>query len=172
MHHRLFDFIEDLLAVDLGVASMAAVIAEIFTGEPELCLKLKEHHVARIFSLIAQPELPGRPELLHALQAMAKVRKLVLLFLVLIGSIIHDIVYPLKVEKLDLPIRRNQAFIVTYFSKTRERFCDHLLGDDKQEGSSSSKLINQGEGNISLGEMERKGSEAARKELLIQVATL
>ena len=75
MHHRLFDFMEDLLGVDIGIAIMAEVIAEIFTGKPELCLKLKEHHVARIFLLVAQPELPGRPELLHALQAMAKVRK-------------------------------------------------------------------------------------------------
>ena len=74
MHHRLFDFMDDLLAVDIGIASMAEVIAEIFTGGPELCLKLKEGHVARIFTLVAQPELPGRCELLYALQAMAKVR--------------------------------------------------------------------------------------------------
>ena len=65
---------EDLLDVDIGIASMAGVIAEIFTGKPELCLKLKERHVARIFSLVAQPELSGRSELLYALQAMAKVR--------------------------------------------------------------------------------------------------
>jgi hypothetical protein len=75
------------------------------------------------------------------------------------------------VEKLDLPVKRNQAFIVTYFSKTREKFCGHLLGDDK-EGSSSSKLLGQGEARYSsLGETERKGSRAARKELLIKVET-
>lgn len=65
---------EDLLTVDIGIASMAEVIAEIFTGGPELCLKLRENQVAGIFTLIAQPQLLGRPELLNALQAMAKVR--------------------------------------------------------------------------------------------------
>lgn len=77
VHNRLFDFMDDLLAVDIGIASMAGVIAEIFTGEPELCFKLKEGHVARIFMLVAESELPGRPELLYALQAMAKVRNII-----------------------------------------------------------------------------------------------
>ena len=64
----------DLLEVDIGIAAMAEVIGEIFTGGHELCLKVREDQVARIFSLVAQGELPeGRPELLHALQAMAKV---------------------------------------------------------------------------------------------------
>ena len=67
---------EDLLEVDIGVAAMAEVIAEIFTGGHELCLKVREDQVARVFSLIAQGELPeGKPELLHALQAMTKVRE-------------------------------------------------------------------------------------------------
>lgn len=64
----------DLLEVDIGIATMAEVIAEIFTGGHELCLKVREDQVARVFSLVAQEELPeGRPELLNALQAMAKV---------------------------------------------------------------------------------------------------
>ena len=64
----------DLLEVDIGIAAMAEVIAEIFTGGHELCLKVREDQVARVFSLVAQEELPeGRPELLNALQAMAKV---------------------------------------------------------------------------------------------------
>ena len=74
-------------------------------------------------------------------------------------------------EKLDLPVKRNQAFIVTYFSKTREKFCSHLLGDDKEE-SSKSKLSGLGEAEYSSqGETERRGTRAARKELLIKVAT-
>ena len=74
-------------------------------------------------------------------------------------------------EKLDLPVKRNQAFIVTYFSKTREKFCSHLLGDDTEE-SSKSKLSGLGEaGYSSQGETERRGTGAARKELLIKVAT-
>ena len=65
---------EDLLTVDIGIASMAELIAEIFTGRYDLCLKVREDQVAKMFTLAAQPELPGRPELLYALQAMAKVR--------------------------------------------------------------------------------------------------
>ncbi len=38
-------------------------------------------------------------------------------------------------ESLDLPVKRNQAFIIKYFSKTRDKFCDHILGegDDRVE---------------------------------------
>ena len=72
--HRLYAFMGDLLEVDIGTAAMAEVIGEIFTGGHELCLKVREDQVARVFSLVAQEELPeGRPELLNALQAMAKV---------------------------------------------------------------------------------------------------
>ena len=61
-------------------------------------------------------------------------------------------------EKYDLPVKRNQEFIVTHFSKTREKFCNHLLGDDKHEGS---KSLSPGEECPSLAE--------TRKELLIKV---
>ena len=30
-------------------------------------------------------------------------------------------------------MKRNQAFIIKFFSKTRETFCDHLLGEGKEE---------------------------------------
>ena len=63
---------EDLLDVEIGIPNMADVLAEVFTGGPDLCLRVKEEQVARVFSLVAQDDL-GRPELLQALQAMAKV---------------------------------------------------------------------------------------------------
>ena len=46
-----------------------------------------------------------------------------------------------KVEKLDLPMKRNQAFIVTHFSKTREKFCDHLLGDGEKKRDERKELL-------------------------------
>lgn len=65
---------DDLLKVEVGVASMADVLVEVFTGGAELCLKVREDQVAQIFAIIADEELAeGRPELLQALQAMAKV---------------------------------------------------------------------------------------------------
>ena len=66
---------EDLLDVEVGVASMADMLTEMFTGGAQLCLKVREDQVARVFSIIAQEELPeGIPELLQVLQAMATVR--------------------------------------------------------------------------------------------------
>ena len=38
-----------------------------------------------------------------------------------------------QVEDLELPVKRNQAFVIKYFSKTRDKFCDHLLGEGKKE---------------------------------------
>ena len=66
---------EELLEVEVGVASMADMLAEVFTGGTELCLKVREDQVARVFSIIVRKELlEGRPELLQILQAMAMVR--------------------------------------------------------------------------------------------------
>ena len=77
--YRLYDSMEDLLEVDIEIAAMAEVIAEIFTGQYELCLKVREDQLARIFSLVAQRDLlEGRPELLNALKAMVKVREIYL----------------------------------------------------------------------------------------------
>lgn len=47
----------------------------------------------------------------------------------------NDIMYILyyKVDEFDLPVKRNQAFVVTQFTKSRERFCDHLLGDEEEQ---------------------------------------
>ena len=63
----------DLLDVEIGIANMAGVLAEVFTGGSELCLKVREDQVARVFSLIAQDLPEGRSELLYVLQAMSKV---------------------------------------------------------------------------------------------------
>lgn len=66
---------DDLLDIDIGIASMAEVVAEIFIGRPELCLRVREDQIIKIFSRITQNELlEGRPELLYVLQTMAKVR--------------------------------------------------------------------------------------------------
>lgn len=33
---------------------------------------------------------------------------------------------------MDLPIKRNQAFVIKCFSKCRDKFCDHILGEGKK----------------------------------------
>ena len=65
---------DELLDVNIGVGSMAALVAEIFIGRPELCLKVREDQIAKIFTRISQKEQQdGRPQLLYVLQVMAKV---------------------------------------------------------------------------------------------------
>ena len=46
-----------------------------FTGNQEICLKVKEQQVEKIFELIIENESTGRLELLQLLKAIAKVNK-------------------------------------------------------------------------------------------------
>ena len=70
---RLYDRMDDLLEVELAVPHMAEMLAEVFTGGLELCLKVKEEQIERLFQLISRPDKDGIPELVFTLQAMAKV---------------------------------------------------------------------------------------------------
>ena len=73
---RLYDVIDDLLDINIGIAGMAEVVAEIFIGRPELCLKVREDQIAKVFTLIAKRDQEdSRPALLFALQSMAKVER-------------------------------------------------------------------------------------------------
>ena len=66
---------DDLLDVDLAVPYIADVLTEVFTGGPELCLKVREEQVEKLFQMVASVgEEEGRAELIMTLQAIAKVR--------------------------------------------------------------------------------------------------
>ena len=67
----------------------------------------------------------------------------------------------IKVESLDLLVKRNQAFIITHFSKSREMFCDHLLGEGVKELETRRRS--------SAEERKRKDSKLARMQLLVTV---
>ena len=67
----------------------------------------------------------------------------------------------IKVESLDLLVKRNQAFIITHFSKSREMFCDHLLGEGVKELEIRRRS--------SAEERKRKDSKLARMQLLVTV---
>ena len=65
---------DDLLDINIGITGMAEVLAEIFIGRPELCLKVREDQIAKVFTLIVKKDQQdSRPALLFALQSMAKV---------------------------------------------------------------------------------------------------
>ena len=65
---------------------------------------------------------------------------------------------------MDLLVKRNQAFIITHFSKTREKCCDHLLGEGVKEPTSLDTRRRS-----SVEESKRKDTKLARMELLIKV---
>ena len=52
---------------------MAEVLTEVFTGGPEIALRVKEEQVERIFQLVSARG-SGQVELMETLQSMAKVR--------------------------------------------------------------------------------------------------
>ena len=53
--------------------AIGELLAEVFTGGTEICLKVTEAQVERLFLLIAHHGDEGRAELILTLQAMAKV---------------------------------------------------------------------------------------------------
>lgn len=65
---------------------------------------------------------------------------------------------------MNLLVKRNQAFIITHFSKTREKFCDHLLGEGVKEPTSLKTRWQS-----SVEKSERKDSKLARLQLLFKV---
>ena len=65
---------DDLLKIDVAIPYIADVLTEVFTGGPELCLKVREEQVGKLFQMVASlGEKKGRPELIMTLQAISKV---------------------------------------------------------------------------------------------------
>ena len=61
---------------------------------------------------------------------------------------------------MNLLVKRNQAFIITHFSKSREMFCNHLLGEGVKELEMRSSIEES---------TKRKDSKLARMQLLVAV---
>ena len=40
-----------------------------------------------------------------------------------------------------MPLKRNQEYITKFFSKTREKFCDHILGEGKDKEAKRWNLL-------------------------------
>lgn len=113
----------------LKYISSTIIILQAFTGNQEICLKIKEQQVEKIFELIAEDGSTGRSELLGLLKAITKVNE----FLMLQTKNTAINFASVQVEELDLPLKRNQASIIKYFSITRSAFCDDLLGLEEEK---------------------------------------
>ena len=73
---------DDLLTIDVAIPYIADVLTEVFTGGPELCLKVREEQVGKLFQMVASlGKKKGRTELIMTLQAISKV-KINVLFLI------------------------------------------------------------------------------------------
>eukprot|EP00050_Salpingoeca_kvevrii_P002520 m.196116 g.196116 ORF g.196116 m.196116 type:complete len:2530 (-) comp10628_c0_seq6:379-7968(-) len=87
---------------------MARAVAEIFTHNHKLCLQVKPHHVQRLAALLSEHTL-AMPDILRALQAVS------------------------KVEELNIPLKRNQNFIVKYLMEYRSKVIAIALIDDASD---------------------------------------
>jgi inositol 1,4,5-triphosphate receptor type 1 len=93
---RLFDRLDKLLMVRGAEAELADALTEVFTGNQEMCLKIRGYQVQKIVELLAQHQLDAS-EFLDLLKAVV------------------------KVEELDLPLKRNQGFVMTYINQNRSK---------------------------------------------------
>nr|KAG5691426.1 hypothetical protein BaRGS_016342 [Batillaria attramentaria] len=91
---RLFDRLDVLLSKEGAPAELAECLTEVFTGNSNTCMKVMGHQVQKVMSLVAQ-HLDKIPQFLDLLNAVV------------------------KVEELDLPLKRNQSFVMTYFMQYR-----------------------------------------------------
>ncbi|XP_062518427.1 inositol 1,4,5-trisphosphate receptor type 1-like isoform X2 [Corticium candelabrum] len=96
VQNRLFDRLDKLLGVHGTEAELADALTEVFTGNQDMCLKIRGDQVQKIVELLAQHQL-NASEFLELLKAVV------------------------KVEELDLPLKRNQAFVMTYINQNRAK---------------------------------------------------
>ena len=65
---------DDLLEIDVAISYIADVLTVVFTGGPELCLKVREDQVEKLFEMVTSlREMEERAQLILTLQAIAKV---------------------------------------------------------------------------------------------------
>ncbi|KAI0213921.1 Inositol 1,4,5-trisphosphate receptor type 3, partial [Lamellibrachia satsuma] len=94
VQQRLFDRLDLLLNIQGAESEMAEALIEVFTNNKQTCLKVMPHHIQKIMSLVAT----------HTNKAPQ--------FLDLLNAIV-------KVEELNLPLKRNQAYVMKYFMQYR-----------------------------------------------------
>ncbi|XP_052783710.1 inositol 1,4,5-trisphosphate receptor type 1-like isoform X3 [Mya arenaria] len=94
VQERLFDRLDLLLSKEGATAELAEALTEVFTGNSKTCMKIAQHQVQKIMALVAENK-SSVPQFLDLLNAVV------------------------KVEELDLPLKRNQGFVMTYFMQFR-----------------------------------------------------
>ncbi|XP_033761182.1 inositol 1,4,5-trisphosphate receptor type 3-like isoform X6 [Pecten maximus] len=106
---RLFDRLDMLLSKEGAGPELAEALTEVFTGNSNTCMKISGNQVMKVMGIVA------------------KQRENVPQFLDLLNAIV-------KVEELDLPLKRNQGFVMQYFMQYRS---DVAFVIDQDENSRS-----------------------------------
>eukprot|EP00054_Salpingoeca_dolichothecata_P021398 m.136903 g.136903 ORF g.136903 m.136903 type:complete len:2486 (+) comp23973_c0_seq1:94-7551(+) len=99
VQRRLFERLDFILNIGVAEEEMALAVAEVFTGNKDLCLGIKESQIHTVLKLLAKNNQANNktPSLLYTLQAIV------------------------KVEEINLPLKRNQNFVMKYLSQYRSR---------------------------------------------------
>ncbi|XP_078311676.1 inositol 1,4,5-trisphosphate-gated calcium channel ITPR2-like [Crassostrea virginica] len=114
---RLFDRLDMLLSKKGAEQELAECITEVFTGNSNTCMKITSHQVHKIMALVAAYKEKA-PQFLDLLNAIV------------------------KVEELDLPLKRNQSFVMQYFMQFRSDIANVV---DQDEDTRVRILVNSGE---------------------------
>ncbi|XP_052703116.1 inositol 1,4,5-trisphosphate receptor type 3-like isoform X4 [Crassostrea angulata] len=113
---RLFDRFDMLLSKSGAEQELAECLTEVFTGNSNTCMKITSHQVHKIMNLVTVHK-EAVPQLLDLLNAIV------------------------KVEELDLPLKRNQSFVMQYFMQYRADIA-HVI--DQDENARVKILVNSG----------------------------
>lgn len=94
VQERLFNRLDMLLLIEGAEQELAEVIREVFIGNKRTCIKVSPESIQKIMMLVAKYKSTA-PQFLDVLNALV------------------------KVEELDLPLKRNQAYVMKYFMQYR-----------------------------------------------------
>uniref|UniRef100_A0A1X7VAJ0 Uncharacterized protein n=1 Tax=Amphimedon queenslandica TaxID=400682 RepID=A0A1X7VAJ0_AMPQE len=123
---RIFNRLDDLLQMKLPNATLsflADLITEVFTGGPELIMKVQEDQIEKIFEIIISCNYPiAQAQFVVALEAIV------------------------KIEEVDLPVGQNQATIIKNFCKLRDTFCPDLLGESSEVDALRIEILESSKG--------------------------
>ncbi|XP_062567417.1 inositol 1,4,5-trisphosphate receptor type 3-like isoform X1 [Saccostrea cucullata] len=103
---RLFNRLDLLISTEGAGEELAECLTEVFTGNSNTCMKISGNQVQKIMTLVAKNK-ENVPQFLDLLNAVV------------------------KVEELDLPLKRNQSFVMQYFMQFRTDIA-HVIDQDEQ----------------------------------------
>lgn len=94
VQRRLFDRLDKILEIEGAEPQLADALIEVFTGNKDNCMKILSYQIQKVMSIVAKQKAKA-PQFLDLLNAVV------------------------KVEELNLPLKRNQSYVMKYFMQYR-----------------------------------------------------